>query len=87
MDFAWQLADPTRRCSLPFFLSLAATPASFIDLRLSISMFVASGMFLFLLTLSQYLELFANHAHIESRRMADQPRVRDESLASQKRRQ
>jgi hypothetical protein len=47
-------------------------------------MFVATGMFLFLLTLSQYLELFAKHAHIETRHTADQPRVRDES---QKRRQ
>lgn len=28
-------------------------------------------------------ELFAEHAHIDARHMANQPRVRDESLASQ----
>lgn len=42
-----------------------------------------------LLTLSQHLNLFAKHVRIESRHtsMADQPRrVRDESLATQKRR-
>jgi hypothetical protein len=49
-------------------------------------MFVATGMFLFLLTLSQHLNLSAKHAHIEPRQRADQPRVRDESLAGQKRR-
>jgi hypothetical protein len=78
-------APLTRRCSLPFF---RVTSRDSIQLhRPATSMFVATGMFLFLLTLSQYLELFAKHAHIESRQMADQPRVRDESLASQKRRQ
>jgi hypothetical protein len=49
------------------------------------SMFVATGMFLFLLMLSQHLDLFVKRAHIDARPLADLPRVHNES--SEERRQ
>jgi hypothetical protein len=81
------LADDSAPTSFFRFTLVTGRDSAALGLRLSISMFVASGMFLFLLTLSQYLELFAKHAHLEARQMAEQPRVRDEPPASQKRSQ